>query len=78
MSHFGEEQNVLSSTRIDSSKIYSKWIRLPHLKIYSKLSVPEQGNRSVLHQRMEGANEAKVLETLKHRIQGRSMQVVKI
>ena len=30
---------------------------LPHLKIYSKLPVPEQGNRTVLQEGMEGRNE---------------------
>ena len=30
---------------------------LPHLKIYSKLPGPKQGNRSVLQEGMEGRNE---------------------
>ncbi len=30
---------------------------LPHLKIYSKLPVPKQGNRSVLQEEMEGSND---------------------
>ena len=30
---------------------------LPHLKIYSKLPESEPGNRSVLHEGMEGRNE---------------------
>ena len=52
---FGGEQEVKGPNCL--IKNLFEMDSLPHLKIYSKLPVPEQGNRSVLQEGMEGRNE---------------------